>query len=51
MGVSFYAVLEYVMYDLPNDSTVKKVILTKDSITKGEKPLIMHDQTKKSETA
>jgi ATP-dependent Clp protease ATP-binding subunit ClpX len=39
-----------VMYDLPNDATVKKVILTKDSITKGEKPLIMHDQSK-SETA
>jgi ATP-dependent Clp protease ATP-binding subunit ClpX len=40
-----------VMYDLPNDSTVKKVILTKDSITKGEKPLVMHDQAPKSETA
>ncbi|MBS1958029.1 MAG: ATP-dependent Clp protease ATP-binding subunit ClpX [Bdellovibrionales bacterium] len=39
-----------VMYDLPNDSTVKKVILTRDSITKGEKPLIMHDQSK-TETA
>jgi ATP-dependent Clp protease ATP-binding subunit ClpX len=40
-----------VMYDLPNDSTVKKVILTKDSITKGEKPLVMHDQAPKNETA
>jgi ATP-dependent Clp protease ATP-binding subunit ClpX len=39
-----------VMYDLPNDSTVKKVVLTKESITKGEKPLIVHDQSK-TETA
>lgn len=35
-----------VMYDLPSDSTVKKVVLTRDSITKGEKPLVMHDQAK-----
>lgn len=39
-----------VMYDLPSDSTVKKVVLTRDAISKGEKPILVHDQSK-SETA
>jgi ATP-dependent Clp protease ATP-binding subunit ClpX len=38
-----------VMYDLPGDQTIKKCIITKDSITKGEKPLLVTGE--KRETA
>ena len=38
-----------VMYDLPGDSTVKKCVVTKDTIQKGEKPLLVHGE--KRETA
>jgi ATP-dependent Clp protease ATP-binding subunit ClpX len=38
-----------VMYDLPGDTTIKKCIVTKDTITKGEKPVLMHGE--KRETA
>jgi ATP-dependent Clp protease ATP-binding subunit ClpX len=39
-----------VMYDLPNDTTVKKCIVTKATITNGEKPIILHGDEKR-ETA
>ena len=38
-----------VMYDLPSDNSVKKCIITKDSIEKGEKPILVHGE--KRETA
>lgn len=38
-----------VMYDLPGDSTVKKCIITKDTIEKREKPILVHGE--KRETA
>jgi len=38
-----------VMYDLPSDSTVKKCIITKDTIEKREKPILVHGE--KRETA
>lgn len=38
-----------VMYDLPNDQTVKKCIVTKNTILKGEKPILV--QGEKRETA
>jgi ATP-dependent Clp protease ATP-binding subunit ClpX len=38
-----------VMYDLPGDSSIKKCVITKDSIEKGEKPLLIHGD--KRETA
>jgi len=30
-----------VMYEVPSDPTIKKVIITKDCVTKGEKPQIL----------
>jgi ATP-dependent Clp protease ATP-binding subunit ClpX len=42
------AMLE-VMYDLPGDATVKKCIITKDTIEKREKPILVHGE--KRETA
>jgi ATP-dependent protease Clp ATPase subunit len=38
-----------VMYDLPGDTTIKKCIVTKDTIDKGEKPILVHGE--KRETA
>ena len=38
-----------VMYDLPGDSTIKKCIITKDSIVNGQKPILV--QGEKRETA
>ena len=38
-----------VMYDLPGDATVKKCIITKDTIEKREKPILVHGE--KRETA
>jgi ATP-dependent Clp protease ATP-binding subunit ClpX len=38
-----------VMYDLPGDTTIKKCIVTKDTIEKGEKPVLVHGE--KRETA
>lgn len=38
-----------VMYDLPGDTTIKKCIVTKDTIEKGEKPILVHGE--KRETA
>ena len=38
-----------VMYDLPGDATIKKCIVTKDTIEKGEKPILVHGE--KRETA
>jgi ATP-dependent Clp protease ATP-binding subunit ClpX len=38
-----------VMYDLPSDNTVKKCIITKDTIEKREKPILVHGE--KRETA
>jgi len=38
-----------VMYDLPGDNTVKKCIITKDTIEKREKPILVHGE--KRETA
>lgn len=38
-----------VMYDLPGDLTIKKCIVTKDTIEKGEKPILVHGE--KRETA
>ena len=38
-----------VMYDLPGDQTIKKCIVTKDTISKGEKPILIHGD--KRETA
>lgn len=38
-----------VMYDLPGDATVRKCIITKDTIEKREKPILVHGE--KRETA
>ena len=38
-----------VMYDLPGDQTIKKCVITKNSIVKGEKPLLVTGE--KRETA
>jgi len=38
-----------VMYDLPGDATIKKCVVTKDTIEKGEKPILIHGE--KRETA
>ncbi len=38
-----------VMYDMPGDQTIKKCIVTRDTILKGEKPLLIHGE--KRETA
>ena len=38
-----------VMYDLPGDATIKKCIITKDSIVNGQKPILV--QGEKRETA
>ena len=38
-----------VMYDLPGDQSIKKCIVTKDTILKGEKPVLVHGE--KRETA
>ena len=38
-----------VMYDLPGETTVKKCVVTQDTIQKGEKPLLVHGE--KRETA
>jgi ATP-dependent Clp protease ATP-binding subunit ClpX len=38
-----------VMYDLPGDQTIKKCVITKNSILKGEKPLLLTSE--KRETA
>ena len=38
-----------VMYDLPGDTTIKKCVVTKDTIEKGEKPILIHGE--KRETA
>ena len=35
-----------VMYELPNDKTIGKCVVTKDTIVKGEKPLLVHSEKK-----
>ena len=40
-----------VMYDLPGDQTIKKCVVTKDTILKGEKPVLVHGDKDKRETA
>lgn len=44
------AVLEEVMtktmYDVPSDPTISKVVITKESVTKGEKPELHHEREK-----
>ena len=37
-----------VMYDLPGDATIKKCIVTKDTIEKGEKPILVHGEKRES---
>jgi ATP-dependent Clp protease ATP-binding subunit ClpX len=38
-----------VMYDLPSDPTIRKCVVTRDTIEKGEKPVLIHGE--KRETA
>lgn len=40
-----------VMYDLPGENTVKKCVVTQDTIQKGEKPLLVHGDKNDKQTA
>ena len=35
------------MYDVPSDSTIEKIIITADCVTDGAEPIIVHKEKKK----
>jgi ATP-dependent Clp protease ATP-binding subunit ClpX len=41
-------VLMNLMYDIPSDETVERIIITKDCVTGGEEPIIIHKKKKEA---
>ena len=45
------SVMMKLMYDIPSDKTIEKIIITKDVITSKQNPIILHKKTNKKEKA
>jgi len=42
----FESVLKDLMFKAPSDYTIEKVIITEDSVTKGDEPIILRNPNK-----
>jgi ATP-dependent Clp protease ATP-binding subunit ClpX len=40
-----------VMYEIPSDAGIKEVVISEDTVTKGDRPLIVYENQNKKETA
>ena len=43
----FESVLTYLMYKVPSDYTIEKIIITEDSVRNGDEPIILRNPNKK----